>query len=187
MGIVTELPSPASGQSSLSYNTYENKTPAVQEISFQPADLAEPENTTDQKGFWSSIFSRKSPRDLDAIATTRSVFDDPTLAQYNQPHPEYENLHRFDPSERWSYREEQAVRRKTDLRIFSWILVMFFALNIDRGNLGNAVADNLLKDLHITTNDYNNAQNIYRVGFLIAEIPSQMIGKRLGPDRWSKF
>jgi hypothetical protein len=51
---------------------------------------------------------------------------------------------------------------------------MFFGLDIDRGNLGNAIADNLLDDLGITTNDYNNAQNMYRVGFLIAELPSQV-------------
>jgi hypothetical protein len=120
----------------------------------------------------------------DAIATVRSVFDDPLLAKYYQPHPKYENFSRFDPAARWTYREETAVRRKTDWTILLWILVMFFGLNLDRGNLANAAADNLLDDLHITTNDYNNAQNMYRVGFLIAEIPSQMIGKRLGPDRW---
>ncbi|OJK01736.1 hypothetical protein ASPACDRAFT_51496 [Aspergillus aculeatus ATCC 16872] len=128
--------------------------------------------------------SRKKTIDLDAVATTRSVFDDPNLARFYQPHADYENLHRFDPSERWTYREERAVRRKTDLTILLWIFVMFFGLNLDRGNLSNASADNLLPDLGINTNDYNNAQNMYRIGFLIAEIPSQMIGKRLGPDRW---
>lgn len=61
---------------------------------------------------------------------------------------------------------------------------MFFALNIDRGNLSLAIAGGLLDDLKLSTNDYNNAQNFYRVGFIIAEIPSQLIGKKLGPDRW---
>ncbi|KAK7425970.1 hypothetical protein QQZ08_007552 [Neonectria magnoliae] len=148
------------------------------------SDLAEPEDTAQPIGFWASLTRRNTPKDLDAIATERSVFDNSELAQFYQPHPDYENQHRFDPDERWTHREEQAVRRKTDVRIFLWILVMFFGLNIDRGNLGNAAADNLLNDLQIDTNDYNNAQNMYRVGFLIAEIPSQMIGKRLGPDRW---
>ncbi|KAJ1715911.1 MFS transporter [Aspergillus flavus] len=147
-------------------------------------NLVEPEDVPEYSTFLSIFFAKKKSVDLDAIATTRSVFDDPNLAKYYQPHPQYENLHRFDPSERWTYREERSVRRKTDLKIFLWILVMFFALNIDRGNLGNASADNLLPDLHINTNDYNNAQNMYRIGFLIAEIPSQMIGKRIGPDRW---
>ncbi|KAK7408891.1 hypothetical protein QQX98_008952 [Neonectria punicea] len=148
------------------------------------SDLAEAEDTTQPVGFWASLTRRHTPKDLDSIATERSVFDNSELAQFYQPHPDYENLHRFDPDERWTHREEQAVRRKTDVRIFLWILVMFFGLNIDRGNLGNAAADNLLNDIQIDTNDYNNAQNMYRVGFLIAEIPSQMIGKRLGPDRW---
>lgn len=148
------------------------------------SDLVEPEDPDQSHGFLQLLKGTKGRRDLDAIATVRSVFDDPALARYYYPHPGYENLHQFDPSERWTYREERSVRRKTDWRIFVWILVMFFGLNIDRGNLGNAVADNLLGDLHINTNDYNNAQNMYRVGFLIAEIPSQMIGKWLGPDRW---
>ncbi|RAO67577.1 uncharacterized protein BHQ10_003589 [Talaromyces amestolkiae] len=150
----------------------------------QPSDLAEPEEIHEYQSVLTSLFQRKRKVDPDAIATTRSVFDDPLLRQYYQPHPQYENLHRFDIDERWTYREEAAVRRKTDWTILLWILVMFFGLNLDRGNLGNAAADNLLNDLKITTNDYNNAQNMYRVGFLIAEIPSQMIGKRLGPDRW---
>lgn len=147
-------------------------------------DLAEPEDTARNIGFWEALTHRKRPRHPDAIATERSVFDNPELAQFYQPGPDYENFHRYDPRERWTFREEQAVRRKTDYKIFIWILVMFFGLNIDRGNLGNAAADNLLGDLKINTNDYNNAQNMYRVGFLIAEIPSQMIGKWLGPDRW---
>ncbi|KAL2850665.1 putative MFS transporter [Aspergillus pseudoustus] len=146
--------------------------------------LAEPEATTQSGGFLTTLLRRKKRVDPDSVATTRSVFDDPALARYYLPHPEYENLHRFDPDFRWTHREETAVRRKCDFKIFIWILVMFFGLNIDRGNLGNASADNLLPDLHINTNDYNNAQNMYRIGFLIAEIPSQMIGKRLGPDRW---
>jgi hypothetical protein len=130
------------------------------------------------------LFPSRRTDNPDAIATVRSVFDDPLLAKYYQPHPEYENITHFDPSARWTYREETAVRRKTDWTVLLWILVMFFGLNLDRGNLANAAADNLLDDLHLSTNDYNNAQNMYRIGFLIAEIPSQMIGKRLGPDRW---
>ncbi|KAF4626615.1 hypothetical protein G7Y89_g11542 [Cudoniella acicularis] len=145
-------------------------------------DLVNPDEEVQSPWPWSRRTTK--PYDLDATATQRSVFDDPALAQFYQPRSDHENLKRFDVSERWTYREEQRVRRKSDIKILLWILVMFFGLNLDRGNLANAVADNLLDDLKLTTDDYNNAQNMYRIGFLIAEIPSQMVGKRLGPDRW---
>jgi len=48
-----------------------------------------------------------SPIDLDAIATKRSVYDDPNLAQYYWPKENYENLHRFDVAARWTIREER--------------------------------------------------------------------------------
>lgn len=94
---------------------------------------------------WKSLWSK--PQDLDAIATKRSVFDDEELGKFYAPPADYENAHRFDPTFRWTFREERAVLRKVDFRILLWVLVMFFGLNIDRGNLGLAVSADLLKDL----------------------------------------
>jgi hypothetical protein len=49
--------------------------------------------------------------------------------------------------------------RKTDLRLLSWLCVLMFCLQLDRGNVSNALADDLLKDLGLTSDDYNNGKD----------------------------
>ncbi|KAB5589416.1 MFS transporter [Ceratobasidium theobromae] len=112
------------------------------------------------------------------------VFDDPDLGKYFIPIQEYEGRHRFDPKATWTEAEERSLVRKVDKRILLWCCVMFFALQLDRGNISAALSDNLLKDLRLNTNDFNNGQLIFYLSFMCAELPSQLVSKRIGPDVW---
>ncbi|OBT86766.1 hypothetical protein VE02_04216 [Pseudogymnoascus sp. 03VT05] len=82
------------------------------------------------------------------------------------PHEDYEGLHRFDPGATWTPAEEKRVILKTDLYLLSWICVMFAGLQLDRGNLSNATADNILDDLNLTSDDYNNGTTIQLLAFM---------------------
>ncbi|KAB8072768.1 major facilitator superfamily domain-containing protein [Aspergillus leporis] len=97
---------------------------------------------------------------------------------------QYECRHVFDPTLTWTSEEEKVLVRKLDWRVCLWACVMFFGLQVDRGNLIQAVADNLLDDLNLTSNDYNTGNTIFYISFLLAELPSQLVSKKMGPDRW---
>ncbi|KAF2130741.1 MFS general substrate transporter [Dothidotthia symphoricarpi CBS 119687] len=101
-----------------------------------------------------------------------------------RPIETYEGIHRYDPDFEWEPKEEKKVVRKIDKRIMTWACLMFFSLQLDRSNLAQALSDNMLSDLRLNTNQYNYGQTIFYLCFMCAEMPSQLISKKLGPDNW---
>ncbi|CAK7894651.1 hypothetical protein CAAN1_02S04632 [[Candida] anglica] len=115
------------------------------------------------------------------------VFQDPAVADYYRSlyqSTDYECKDYFDPEFTWTPQEERKTVWKNDWYVCFWAFIMFTSLDIDRYNISQALADNMLGDLKLTTNDFNLGNTINLVCFLASELPSQLLSKWIGPDIW---
>lgn len=115
----------------------------------------------------SQPFEPSKPKDSFELSLSQSTFDeknpfsDPKVAKYYRNIYEschYECLSAFDPDLQWTTAEEKRLVRKLDYRVCAFACFAYFALQIDRGNLAQALSDGLLNDLGLTTNDYDTGQ-----------------------------
>jgi hypothetical protein len=73
---------------------------------------------------------------------------------------------------------------KLDKRIIPFLGLLYLCSFLDRVNIGNAKLAGIVTDLHVSPNDYNISLSLFFVGYIIFEIPSNMILKKIGPSRW---
>ncbi|KAF9256275.1 MFS general substrate transporter [Marasmius fiardii PR-910] len=84
-------------------------------------------------------------------------------------------LVKFDPQ------AEAKLRRKIDWMIIPPVSLMYLFCFIDRANIGNARLAGFEKDLGLQGNDYNAILSIFYISYILLELPSNIICKRVGP------
>lgn len=90
----------------------------------------------------------------------------------------------LSPTSDWSPAEERKAKRKLDLIILPLLTLGFFCLQLDRGNIANAITDSFREDINITQDQFNVGQQMLSLGIVLFEIPSNMILYRVGPGKW---
>ncbi|KAJ5272347.1 vitamin H transporter [Penicillium angulare] len=83
--------------------------------------------------------------------------------------------------------EQEEVRKalfKVDFFILPPIVLCFCFLQFDRTNIGNALTSSLQNDIRVGNTEVNLAQTLFTVGFIITELPFNMISKYIGPERF---
>lgn len=86
------------------------------------------------------------------------------------------------PTISWTDDEERRVRRATDFKLLSFIILCFLFLQFDRTNLGNALTGGFKQHLGITQNQINIGQTLFTSGIVVFELPSNLLAKRIGPN-----
>lgn len=79
---------------------------------------------------------------------------------------------------------ERRTIRKCDYRVIPPTLILFMLSFLDRVNIGNAVIQGLPEDLALVGHQFNVALLILFIPFILLEIPSNIVMKRVNPSTW---
>jgi hypothetical protein len=79
---------------------------------------------------------------------------------------------------------ERKLITKIDLRVIPVLSILYLLAFLDRTNIANASIYGLVKDLDLKGIQYNTALTIFFVPYIMFEIPSNIILKRLKPHVW---
>ncbi|KAF2738263.1 MFS general substrate transporter [Polyplosphaeria fusca] len=79
---------------------------------------------------------------------------------------------------------EKKLIRKCDLHVVPPVTVLFLLAFLDRTNIGNAKIQGLTEDLHMQGSDYNIALFTFFIPYILFEVPSNLIIKKVAPSTW---
>lgn len=90
----------------------------------------------------------------------------------------------YDPSIHPAPGETKKALLKVDLFLLPFIVLCFCFLQFDRTNISNALTDTFTADVHVGNSNINLAQTLFTVGFVITELPFNIISRYIGTERF---
>lgn len=79
---------------------------------------------------------------------------------------------------------EKRLLWKLDIHVVPILMFLFLLAFLDRINIGNARLQGLEKDLNMKNHDYNLALFIFFIPYILLEVPSNLLLKRIAPSWW---
>ncbi|PON22105.1 hypothetical protein TGAM01_v208979 [Trichoderma gamsii] len=79
---------------------------------------------------------------------------------------------------------EQSLLRKLDARLLPGVGILYLLSFLDRSNVGNARIEGMVNDLHMTGNQYLTGLTVYFIGYVLFEVPCNIILKKTSPRLW---
>ena len=87
-------------------------------------------------------------------------------------------------SPEWHAQTRKKLMRKVDVHLLPLLIVMYILNFLDRNNLSQARLGTLEKDLNMHSTDFNLATSILFVGYILMQLPSNLIITRVKPSRY---
>jgi MFS family permease len=120
-----------------------------------------------------------------AEPTTKQEAPPPLLDNDAKVHTEKDaSASSSDADDDFSSVNESSLLRKLDWRLLPAVGILYLLSFLDRSNVGNARIEGLATDLNMTGNQYLTGLTLYFVGYVIFEIPCNIILKRTTPRFW---
>lgn len=79
---------------------------------------------------------------------------------------------------------EKSFVRRLDLRLLPALSFLYLLSFLDRSNIGNARIEGLTTDLHMTGNQYLTGLTLFFVGYVLFEVPANIVLKLWTPRMW---
>lgn len=79
---------------------------------------------------------------------------------------------------------EKKLMRRIDVRVIPILCILYLLAFLDRVSIANAKQFGLAADLKLQSTEYNTALTIFFVPYILFEIPSNLLLKRLSPRVW---
>ncbi|KAJ5587805.1 uncharacterized protein N7459_003570 [Penicillium hispanicum] len=73
---------------------------------------------------------------------------------------------------------------KIDFFILTWSGLAYFSKNLNSNNLSNAYVSGMKQELNVVGNEYQTFTTMWTIGYVISQIPSQMICTRVRLSLW---
>ncbi|TPX34820.1 hypothetical protein SmJEL517_g02559 [Synchytrium microbalum] len=95
-----------------------------------------------------------------------------------------EHVELYDSSLEWTEHEEKTLVNLLDLSLLPYIGLLIFVNQLDRANISNAITNTFFADTGSGVNEVSYSTMVYQVGFIVSEIPSSIIMRRVGAHIW---
>ncbi|RVX74984.1 hypothetical protein B0A52_01261 [Exophiala mesophila] len=126
------------------------------------------------------------------MAATKTEQGVPLEGNYSDTLPEKQVSSKEDSLDEstvvdYDEKSQKRLRRRLDVRVVPPLFALFFVSFLDRGNIGNARIQGLEESLNMQGQDYAIALFIFFIPYILFEVPSNILLKRLNPNVWLSF